>query len=134
MSQIRQLLNENSANPPDRQLPVQNFDVDKTTRRKKLEDGKTDREKAKQIELATIKSYNKISEMIIKICWDSIFVKGRELHAILRPTIIQSYALLPESPPSKISKNFTDERVKLEIFFHKGDFFEPWVPMDERLV
>ncbi|KAK6635255.1 hypothetical protein RUM44_000506 [Polyplax serrata] len=128
---LKQLLDQNYANPPERQLPVQAFDLDKATRRKKLEDGKTEREKERQIEMALVKNLNKITDIIKKVCWESVNIKSREIHGILSPTVVQSYALLPESPPPKLNMNWLTDRLHVEQFFRTGDFFEPWIPRDE---
>lgn len=128
------MLDQNLANVPERQLPVQYFDLDVASRRKKLEDSKTEREREKQIELAQIKNLNRITDIIKKVCWDSVAVKEKEIHGILAPTIVKSYALLPEDPSSNLKMVWLRERLQTEEFFRAGDFFEPWVPRDDRYV
>lgn len=117
---------------PEEQLPISSFDLDKSARRKKLEEGKDVREKTKQMQLATIKARDKVSEYIKKSCWDTIFSKGREIHAIVAPIKVQSYSLFPESKSDINELKWITERNKTEKYFRKGDLFDAWTPRTKR--
>lgn len=132
--QLKELLDTNYGNPPEEQLATHAFDLDKATRRKRLEDGKADREKVKQMEMATTKALDKISDYMRKMCWDTVHTKGKEVHAIVAPLSVQSYALLSDSKEDIKNLTWTEERLRVENFFHTGDYFAPWVPLSDRFV
>lgn len=130
---VQELLDKNYTNAPEEQLPIHAFDLDKATRMQRIEDAKAEREKVQQMQLATIKARDKVSEYIIQTCWDIVETKGRELLAIIAPISVQSYALLPDSEEEKMKLHWIEERVRFEKEFHRGDYFEPWVPRSDRL-
>lgn len=132
MFQLKELLDANSEVSEHEQLPIHAFDLDKANRRKRIEDAKAEREKEKYMQLAIIKARDKVSDYIKKVCWDSVCVKGREIHGIVSPITVESYPLLEIPEKWKIDEHWRLERLKLEQYYRKGDYFEPWVPRSAR--
>lgn len=86
------------------------------------------------MELALIKYLNKLTDVIKKFCWDSVSLKGQEIHAIGMPLYVQSYALLPLSSSFNSTMKWLPETIDIEKFFRTGDYFEAWVPRDDAYV
>ena len=95
------LLMKNHKSPPEEQLPISAFDLDQTTRDKRVEETHKICKKTDEDLKALIYAQNKLCETLKKRFWDPVEVKGRKLRVIYCYTYECCYFILV-FPPQKL--------------------------------
>ncbi|KAJ1521273.1 hypothetical protein ONE63_002954 [Megalurothrips usitatus] len=124
---VVQMLDANERAPPEEQLPISAFDLDKDARESAMEDGRQLRERLKAYTIAKIAVLERKSALIKEFCWDPMTVKPMSVESLQWNFRVENYPLLPESEENIHKLDMVLAMRKMEMKASALDSFHPWV-------
>jgi len=92
--QIRELLDINESKPPDARLPISAFDLDRESRRRRIEEARLEREEVRRSIEEECAQREQTVSYLREILWDPLLVKPCTLRSISGDTMVRNYSLV----------------------------------------
>ncbi|EZA53241.1 hypothetical protein DMN91_004557 [Ooceraea biroi] len=99
--QIRELLDINESKPPDAQLPISAFDLNRESRQRKIEEARLEREEVRRNIEEECAQRDQLVSYLRELFWEPLLVKSCALKSIGGDTTIRNYPLV--SPTRKMN-------------------------------
>ncbi|XP_063239034.1 uncharacterized protein LOC134540305 [Bacillus rossius redtenbacheri] len=125
--QLDSLLEANETSPPERQLPVAEFDLDREGRARRLREAASERERVREDALALCRAQDELGEALRRKYWQPMEVKGRVMQSFTSPFVVENYPVMRASGEFEEALKRVVSSRQLELAVHK-DFLRAWLP------